>query len=95
MTIAWGEKERRVPKRARRRDELPAHVRWLTLPDCGHLPFWDAPELIVSTIIGHASDWMTGADLSNRGRASLGHDDHHAVLRSADADVGGHRLTRA
>jgi len=50
VTVAWGEKERLIPKRARRRDELPPQTRWLELPGCGHVPFWDAPDLIASTI---------------------------------------------
>jgi pimeloyl-ACP methyl ester carboxylesterase len=51
VTIAFGEKERLLPKRARRRDELPAHARWVELPGCGHLPFWDDTQLIASTIL--------------------------------------------
>jgi len=51
VTVAWGEKEKLIPDRARRQDQLPRHVRWLTLPGCGHLPFWDDPDLVASTII--------------------------------------------
>jgi pimeloyl-ACP methyl ester carboxylesterase len=51
VTIAWGEKERLVPKHARRRDQLPPTTRWQQLPGCGHIPFWDAPELVISTIL--------------------------------------------
>ena len=51
VTIAWGEKERLVPAHARRRNQLPPTTRWLQLQGCGHIPFWDAPELIVSTIL--------------------------------------------
>jgi pimeloyl-ACP methyl ester carboxylesterase len=38
LTVAWGDKERLIPAKARRRDELPAHTRFLTLADCGHSP---------------------------------------------------------
>jgi pimeloyl-ACP methyl ester carboxylesterase len=51
VTIAYGERERLVPKRARRGEELPEHTRWITLPGCGHVPTWDAPELVARTIL--------------------------------------------
>jgi pimeloyl-ACP methyl ester carboxylesterase len=54
VTVAWGEQERLVPRRARRRDELPEDVRMLTLPGCGHSPMWDDPELIARTILDGA-----------------------------------------
>jgi pimeloyl-ACP methyl ester carboxylesterase len=51
ITIAYGERERLVPKRARRADELPPQTRWVTLPGCGHVPTWDDPELVARTIL--------------------------------------------
>jgi pimeloyl-ACP methyl ester carboxylesterase len=51
VTIAWGDKERLIPKRARRLDELPPQTRVVTLPGCGHIPMWDDPERIAGTII--------------------------------------------
>jgi pimeloyl-ACP methyl ester carboxylesterase len=51
VTVAWGDKERLVPKRARRTDELPAQTRFVTLPGCGHTPMWDDPELVAETIL--------------------------------------------
>jgi pimeloyl-ACP methyl ester carboxylesterase len=51
VTIAWGEKERLIPKKARLLDELPSQTRVVTLPRCGHVPMWDDPELVASTII--------------------------------------------
>lgn len=51
VTIAWGEKDHLIPKKARRRDQLPEHARVLTLPGCGHLPMWDDPELVARTIL--------------------------------------------
>ncbi|MSO41732.1 MAG: alpha/beta fold hydrolase [Solirubrobacterales bacterium] len=50
LTLAWGEFDtlvRRTPLRA-----LPASVTQLVLPDCGHVPTWDAPELIARVILG-------------------------------------------
>ena len=54
VTVAWGEKDRLIPRKARRRDELPHHARVVTLPDCGHSPMWDDPELVARTILGGA-----------------------------------------
>jgi pimeloyl-ACP methyl ester carboxylesterase len=51
ITIAYGDRERLVPPRARRRDELPPSARWITLPGCGHVPTWDDPELVARTIL--------------------------------------------
>jgi pimeloyl-ACP methyl ester carboxylesterase len=55
VTVAWGDKERLIPAKARRRDELPAHTRYVTLPDCGHSPMWDDPELVTRTILEGAA----------------------------------------
>ena len=51
VTIAWGEKDRLLPKKARLLDELPPQTREVTLPGCGHLPMWDDPELVARTIL--------------------------------------------
>ena len=51
MTVAWGDKERLTPAKARRREELPGHARFVTLADCGHSPMWDDPELVAGTIL--------------------------------------------
>jgi pimeloyl-ACP methyl ester carboxylesterase len=51
VTIAFGERERLIPPRARRGDELPSATRWVTLPGCGHVPTWDDPELVAATIL--------------------------------------------
>jgi pimeloyl-ACP methyl ester carboxylesterase len=55
ITIAWGEKDRLLPAKARIVDELPAGIRTLTLPGCGHLPMWDDPELVSRTILEGAA----------------------------------------
>jgi pimeloyl-ACP methyl ester carboxylesterase len=51
VTVAWGERERWIPAKARRRDELPGQTRWVELSGCGHLPMWDDPDLIARTIL--------------------------------------------
>ena len=50
VTVAWGEEERLLAAKARRTDELPRHARIVTLPGCGHLPFWDDPEAVARLI---------------------------------------------
>jgi pimeloyl-ACP methyl ester carboxylesterase len=49
VTIAWGELDRLVgpPKPARR----PPGARFITLPNVGHTPTWDDPELIARTLL--------------------------------------------
>lgn len=49
VTIAWGELDRLVgpPKPERR----PAGARFLVLPDVGHTPTWDDPELVARTLL--------------------------------------------
>ena len=48
-TIAWGELDRLVgPPKPHRR---PAGARFLTLPDVGHTPTWDDPELVARTLL--------------------------------------------
>jgi pimeloyl-ACP methyl ester carboxylesterase len=52
VTIAFGTHDRMVTTRKMRfRDQLPAHTKWVTLPDCGHVPMYDDPELVVRTIL--------------------------------------------
>ncbi len=51
VTIAFGTRERLIPRRARRRDELPPHANWISLPGCGHVPMWDDPALVAAVIL--------------------------------------------
>ena len=51
VTVAWGDKERLIPAKARRRDQLPEHTRFVTLRGCGHTPMWDDPQLVARTIL--------------------------------------------
>ncbi len=52
VTIAWGEKDRLLlPRQARRAAaELPG-ARLVGLPDCGHIPTYDDPELVARVIL--------------------------------------------
>lgn len=49
VTIAFGERDRLV--RQHRLSGAAVPVRYLVLPGCGHIPMWDAPELIARTIL--------------------------------------------
>jgi pimeloyl-ACP methyl ester carboxylesterase len=52
VTIAWGTRDRLLPPRqaARARDMIPG-ARLVPLPDCGHVPMLDAPELLARVIL--------------------------------------------
>jgi pimeloyl-ACP methyl ester carboxylesterase len=51
VTIAWGDKDTLLPRSARSQDELPPQAEVVVLPNCGHVPMWDAPELVARTIL--------------------------------------------
>jgi pimeloyl-ACP methyl ester carboxylesterase len=49
VTIAWAEHDHLVgPPKPNRR---PAHARFLVLPNVGHTPTWDDPELVARTLL--------------------------------------------
>ena len=55
VTIAWGERDTLV--RRPRTDRMPAGARSIVLPDCGHTPTWDNPELVAKVLLeGSSSD---------------------------------------
>lgn len=51
VTVAFGQRDLLLRRRARVRDELPAHTRWLTLKGCGHVAMWDDPEAVARLIL--------------------------------------------
>ncbi|MFI5779753.1 alpha/beta fold hydrolase [Nocardia sp. NPDC051570] len=52
ITVAFGSHDLMLlPTVSQHRDQLPPHTRWVTLPDCGHVPMSDAPELVARTIL--------------------------------------------
>jgi len=53
VTIAWGERDGLV--RQPREDRMPAGARSLVLPDCGHTPTWDDPELVAKVLLDGSS----------------------------------------
>jgi len=51
VTVAWGERDRLV-----RPALLPAPLaRSLVLTDCGHVPMWDAPDLVADVLLEGSS----------------------------------------
>jgi pimeloyl-ACP methyl ester carboxylesterase len=52
ITLVWPERDRLVAKPRR----LPAWVRSVDLPDCGHVPTWDAPELVARVLLEGSRD---------------------------------------
>ena len=50
ITVVFGDRERILPAKAQRREELPDHTRWEMWPDCGHVLPWDAPDRIAELI---------------------------------------------
>lgn len=51
VTIAWAEFDQIVRRRPLKPGVLPDRVRQLILPDCGHVPTWDDPELVTRVIL--------------------------------------------
>jgi pimeloyl-ACP methyl ester carboxylesterase len=52
VTVAWGDKDRILPPRqALRAAMLLPGANHVTLPDCGHVPMVDNPELVARTIL--------------------------------------------
>src|SRR5215207_9776002 len=49
LTLAWGEHDTLV--RRPRPERIPAGVTQVDLPGCGHVPTWDAPELVADVIL--------------------------------------------
>ena len=51
LTVAWGDRERSIPAKARLKDELPAHTHYVTLENCGHMAMWDDPDCVAELIL--------------------------------------------
>jgi pimeloyl-ACP methyl ester carboxylesterase len=51
LTIAWADHDRVVRNRPLKEGILPRRVKQLTLPNCGHVPTWDDPELVTRVIL--------------------------------------------
>jgi pimeloyl-ACP methyl ester carboxylesterase len=67
VTIAWCERDRLVgPPKAHRR---PAGARFLVLPEVGHTPTWDDPELVARTL-------LDGSAVTSRAALSANEEEH-------------------
>jgi pimeloyl-ACP methyl ester carboxylesterase len=52
ITIAWGDQDHiLLPRQAQRAARLLPEARQIALPDCGHVPMIDNPELVARTIL--------------------------------------------
>lgn len=51
VTVAFGTHDWLLTRRARRRDELPAHARWLEPRGWGHVPMWKDPEGVARLVL--------------------------------------------
>lgn len=51
VTIAFGTRDWLLTRDCQRRDELPAHARWIRPPGWGHVPMWDDPKAVARLIL--------------------------------------------
>jgi pimeloyl-ACP methyl ester carboxylesterase len=51
ITVAFGSRDWILPKRSRRRDQLPPHARWIEMPGWGHVPMWIDPAGVSRLIL--------------------------------------------
>jgi len=51
VTVAFGDRDCIILKTSRRRDGLPAHTRWITMPKWGHVPMWADPLGVAQLIL--------------------------------------------
>ena len=68
VTIAWAERDKLVgpPKPERR----PAGARFLVMPDVGHTPMWDDPELVAGVLLDGSGRVSSGETVTSEGGAS-------------------------
>jgi len=51
LTVVFGDSDNTLPAHTwQERSLVPAHTRWIILPNCGHAPQWDSPEEVVRII---------------------------------------------
>ena len=54
ITLAWAEHDTLVRNRPLPTKALPKRVEQVMLPDCGHVPTWDDPELVARIVLAGA-----------------------------------------
>lgn len=55
VTVAFGTHDWLLTPSARRRDQLPAHVRWIEPKGWGHVPMWKDPDGVARVILEGAA----------------------------------------
>jgi pimeloyl-ACP methyl ester carboxylesterase len=61
VTIAFGSRDLvLLPGVARRRDQLPDHTRWVTLPGSGHIPMFDDPHAVIDLLLASSKPHTAG-----------------------------------
>jgi pimeloyl-ACP methyl ester carboxylesterase len=53
VTIVYGQRDRLLPRAARRREELPSQTRFLEVSRLGHVPMWNDPTLVAEIVLGN------------------------------------------
>jgi pimeloyl-ACP methyl ester carboxylesterase len=61
LTLGWGEYDRLVRNRPLPRERVPPQTRQFVIPDAGHVPTWDQPELVTELILTTAEASVTAA----------------------------------
>jgi pimeloyl-ACP methyl ester carboxylesterase len=51
VTVAFGDRDRILPRWSRRRNGLPAHAHWVDQPGWGHVPMWIDPAGVAALIL--------------------------------------------
>ena len=51
LTLAWAEFDTLVRRKPLKEGILPERSARSSCPDCGHVPTWDAPELVARVIL--------------------------------------------
>jgi pimeloyl-ACP methyl ester carboxylesterase len=54
ITLAWAEHDTLVRNKPLPEKALPKRVEQVTLPNCGHVPTWDDPELVARIVLAGA-----------------------------------------
>jgi pimeloyl-ACP methyl ester carboxylesterase len=67
LTVVFGDRDFILPNGSRRRDELPAHTRWITKRGWGHVPMWIDPVGVSQLILEGTRSSQADAVLVARG----------------------------
>jgi pimeloyl-ACP methyl ester carboxylesterase len=52
ITILFGDTDNTLPAQfSQERSLVPAHSRWVVLPESGHAPMWDRPAEVIAEVL--------------------------------------------